>query len=245
MLSLAQYSNITNLPSSIGYLVHMRYLDLSYTEIQRLLDSICTLHNLQILILFYYYFLIELPANIGKLVNLRHLDISGTHLKEMPMQIVELQNLETLTAFVVDKQKEGHGLSVGELRKFPHLQGKLCTVNLQNVVEANEALDANLKSKEKIEELELAWDEITEDSRIEKYVLEQLEPSTNLWKLAIKLYGGTSFPNWLGDTSFTNLVSLDISYCDYCISLPPLGQLPSLKRLSLSNMELLTIGPEF
>ncbi|MED6149879.1 hypothetical protein PIB30_066885 [Stylosanthes scabra] len=245
VLSLARYSNITNLPTSIGNLVHLRYLDLSYTEIQRLPDSTCSLYNLQTLILFYCYFLIELPTNIGKLVNLRHLDISGTRLEYMPMQIVDLPNLKTLTAFVVDKKKQGQGLSVGELRKLPHLQCKLSMKNLQNVVEANEAIEANLKSKEKIEEIEFGWGETAEDSRIQKEVLEQLEPSKNLRKLAINFYGGTSFPNWLGDASFTNLASISISYSAHCISLPPLGQLPFLKSLDLFEMEFLSIGPEF
>ncbi|MCI23450.1 CC-NBS-LRR resistance protein, partial [Trifolium medium] len=73
-----------------------------------------------------------------------------------------------------------------------------------------------------------------------------LQPSPNLKKLSIDLYGGTSFPSWLGDSSFSNMVSLRIDNCAYCMTLPPLGQLHSLKDLSIESMSTLeTIGPEF
>ncbi|MED6216694.1 hypothetical protein PIB30_010134 [Stylosanthes scabra] len=104
------------------------------------------------------------------------------------MQIVDLPNLKNLTAFVVDKKKQGQVLSVGELRKLPHLQGKVSIKNLQNVVEANEAIKANLMSKEKIEEIVFGWGETAEDLRIQKEVLEQLEPSKNLRRLTINFY---------------------------------------------------------
>ncbi|KAJ1377562.1 P-loop containing nucleoside triphosphate hydrolase [Sesbania bispinosa] len=186
--------------------------------------------------------LTELPAHVEKLVNLRHLDISLTSIREMPMQIVELENLQTLTVFVVGKQQ---GLSIKELRKFPHLQGKLSILNLHNVIDVMEAYDVNLKSKEQIEELKLCWGKLTEDSQKEKGVLDRLQPTINLKRLSIGSYGGTSFPSWLGDSSFSNLVSVHIGGCEYCVTLPPLGRLPALKDLRISSMTLETIGPEF
>jgi hypothetical protein len=161
----------------------------------------------------------------------------------MPMEILELENLQTLTTFVVGDQK--NGLSVRELGKFPNLQGKLCIQKLHNVNDFVEAYGANLKSKEHIEELILRWSELTEDSQTAKAVLDALQPSTNLKKLSIDLYGGTSIPSWLGDSSFTNMVTLFISNCVYCTTIPPLGQLPSLKDLTIRGMTLETIGAEF
>ena len=78
-------------------------------------------------------------------------------------------------------------------------------MKLKNVNNAREAFDANLKSKQKIEELMLGWDGNTEDLKIEKEVLCHLQPSIDMRKLTIRGYGGTSFPTWLEDSSFCNM----------------------------------------
>lgn len=106
--------------------------------------------------------------------------------------------------------------------------------------------DADLKSRKHIEELYLEWDEVTEDSPTKKDLYDMLQPPMNLKKLPISCYVGVSFPSWLGDSSFSNMVYLFISSCVYCATLPPLGQLPSLKDLHISCLDRLeTIGLEF
>ncbi|RHN66444.1 putative leucine-rich repeat domain, L domain-containing protein [Medicago truncatula] len=243
MLSLSNY-NITVLPNSINKLVQLRYLNLSHTDIKCLPDTTCDLYYLQTLLLSGCWKLIELPIHVGKLINLRHLDISYTKIKKMPMQIVRLENLQTLTVFLVGKQKVG--LSIRELGKFPNLRGKLCIKNLQNAIDVSEACDANLKHKVHLEELEVYWDQQTEESPTNEVILNELQPSINLKKLSIKFYGGISFPSWLGDCSFSNMVYLSIKSCEYCITLPPLGQVPFLKELKIDGMSRVeTIGPEF
>ncbi|KAJ1427896.1 P-loop containing nucleoside triphosphate hydrolase [Sesbania bispinosa] len=246
VLSLSHYDNITKLPDSLGNLIHLRYLDLSYTKIKRLPDGTCKLYNLQTLLLSHCESLIELPQDIDKLINLRHIDLRGTKLKEMPTNLSRLKNLKTLTSFVVSKREDG--LKVRELGNFLHLQGKISILNLQHVADANEAFQANLRNKEQIRELALEWGCYTKTKNppIEREVLDQLQPSTNLKKLSIKYYGGTSFPNWLGYSSFCNMVYLWISDCNHCLSLPPLGQLPALKQLSVARLKSLKyIGFEF
>jgi len=66
---------------------------------------------------------------------------------------------------------------------------------VHNVIDVKEAHEANLKSKEKIEELELLWGKHSEDSLKVKVVLDLLQPPINLKSLKIDLYGGTSFPS--------------------------------------------------
>ncbi|XP_039688352.1 putative disease resistance RPP13-like protein 1 isoform X2 [Medicago truncatula] len=248
VLSLSNYKSITEVPNSIGNLSDLRYLNLSHTKIERLPSETCKLYNLQFLLLSGCKRLTELPEDMGKLVHLCHLDVSDTTLREMPAQIAKLENLQTLSDFVVSKHDGG--LKVAELGNFPHLQGKLSISELQNVNDPFEAFQANMKMKERIDELALEWDcgSTFTDSQIQiqSVVLEDLRPSTNLKSLTIKGYGGICFPNWLSDTLFINLVYLKISNCDDCLWLPPLGQLGNLKELIIEGMHSVQIiGPEF
>ncbi|TQE05366.1 hypothetical protein C1H46_008956 [Malus baccata] len=238
--SLSGYENITHLPDSIGNQIHLRYIDLSYTTIKRLPDRVCTLYNLQTLLLKGCSSLVELPADMRKLIHLRHLDIGGTNIKEMPVHMGRLKSLRTLTAFVLGKST---GSSIAELRELSHLGGKISILNLLNVVGA---IDALLKDKKDLNEVELSWGRVvSNDSVKERYVLERLQPSVNLVKLTIRFYGGISFPNWVGDSSFSNLQVMRLRDCGNCSSLPPVGQLPALKELYVERMKVVkSVGGE-
>ncbi|KAL7234208.1 hypothetical protein ACSBR1_017746 [Camellia fascicularis] len=242
LLSLPGY-NIMDLHDSIGNMIHIRYLDLSTTKIKKLPEVVCTLYNLQTLLLSNCSLLTTLPMEIGKLIFLRHLDISGTNLMEMPMQMSQLKGLQHLTDFVVGKCS---GSGINELKEFHHLRAKLTISGLQNVKSGRDALEAKLKEKEHLEEIVLEWSNTTEDSQNEREVLENLQPHTNLKRLTIKRYGGTRFSEWLGDHSYSTIVSLCLDECDHCFSLPPLGKLPSLKHLHIARMNGITmVGEEF
>ncbi|CAN6566971.1 unnamed protein product [Malus baccata var. baccata] len=245
VLSLSRYKNITQLPDNIGKHLNLRYIDLSYTAVKKLPDTMCTLYNLQTLLLVGCSSLVELPADMRKLINLRHLDISGTCIKDMPVQMGRLKSLRTLTAFVLGESTRSGG--IGELGQLSNLRGKLSILNLQNVVNPMDALGANLKDKKDLNEVELAWGrEEADDSIKERHVLESLQPSVNLVKLTIRFYGGTSFPDWLGDSSFSNIQVMRLSDCTTCFSLPPVGRLPALRTLYIEGMKtVVSIGVEF
>ncbi|XP_058225838.1 putative disease resistance RPP13-like protein 1 [Rhododendron vialii] len=234
LLSLPGH-RISELPHSIGNLIHLRFLDLSYNRIKELPESICTLYNLETLLLVRCDLLTTLPADLVKLISLRHLDLSGTNLKEMPVNISKLKDLQQLPVFVV-----GKCAGLNELGEFYCLRGTISISRLQNVKNGNYALEAKMSEKEHLEKLALEWDSTTEDPQIARDVLQKLKPHTNLKHLEIKNYGGTGFPIWLGDQSYDNIVSLRLVNCKNCLSLPPVGQMPSLKELSIARMSGIT-----
>ncbi|PNX71014.1 CC-NBS-LRR resistance protein, partial [Trifolium pratense] len=122
---------------------------------------------------------------------------------------------------------------------------------LGNVIDHVDAAKANLKDKKYLEELHMVFDggrEEMDDSIVESTVsvLEALEPNSNLKKLNIENYNGDNFPNWLRDCHLPNLVSLKLKRCRLCSQLPPFGQLPCLKYLSISHCDgIKIIGEEF
>ncbi|KAB1220923.1 putative disease resistance RPP13-like protein 1 [Morella rubra] len=147
---------------------HLRYLDVSSTSIERLPDSICELCSLQTLELSWCKRLSSLPGDIRKLVKLRHLIFPKTPIKEMPTQLGRLNCLQTLTRFIVSRNS---GSCIGELGKLANLGGKLSISELQNVVSPTDALDARLKEKKYLEELELEWKADTNISESQKAAL--------------------------------------------------------------------------
>ncbi|XP_019079095.1 putative disease resistance RPP13-like protein 1 [Vitis vinifera] len=242
VLCLNNY-RITDLPHSIEKLKHLRYLDLSTTMIQKLPKSVCNLYNLQTMMLSNCVLLIELPLRMEKLINLRYLDIIGTGVKEMPSDICKLKNLQSLSTFIVG---QNGGLSLGALRE---LSGSLVLSKLENVACDEDALEANMKDKKYLDELKFEWDNENTDVGVvqnRRDILSSLQPHTNVKRLHINSFSGLSFPVWVGDPSFFNLVDLGLQNCNNCSSLPPLGQLPSLKHLSILQMKgVKMVGSEF
>ncbi|KAF2309417.1 hypothetical protein GH714_002155 [Hevea brasiliensis] len=149
-------------PHSIDKLKHIRFLDLSENKrIEVLPNSIIKLQNLQFLYLVNCERLKQLPKHIKMLVNLQQLYLEGCEsLTHMPCGIGQLSSLENLSVFMVAKDNgvSKHSGGLSELRDLNNLRGWLHIKNLRYVKDpASEFEAANLKEKQHLQTLILAW----------------------------------------------------------------------------------------
>ena len=232
-------SKITRVPNSVGKLMHLKYLDLSFNhDIKALPPSITGLRNLQMLKLSSCNNLKELPKDMGEMISLKHLDnVACYALSHMPRGLGQMTSLQTLSLFVVSKDSRSGSKQIGglgELNRLNNLRGTLEIRNLERLEDAySESKSANLREKQHLERLRLSWDQEDNNNNDDEKSLEGLQPHQNLKYLEVNQYGGVRFSSWL--SSLTNLIDLDLQ-CQECRHLPSLAGLPSLERLSLLHM---------
>ncbi|KAL6656650.1 hypothetical protein ACP70R_004430 [Stipagrostis hirtigluma subsp. patula] len=234
-------------PDLVHKLPHLRFLDLSFTGITTIPDSLCKLHLLQVLGLRGCQFK-ELPRAMNELINLRFLYAEPQTIS-LIYKIGQLTNLQGLEVFPVGKT-EGHKIT--ELKDLNEVSGQLCICNLEEVTGTYiEAGDAELFRKRYLRKLVLKWglaagtSTITSDGCMR--TLAGLKPNANLEDLKILCYMGIGFPAWMADDQhLTKLQHIHLIACEQLKTLPPLGQLPSLVILVLQGLSVLEeIGSEF
>ncbi|KAJ6861577.1 disease resistance protein RGA1 [Populus alba x Populus x berolinensis] len=228
------------LPQSICDLKHLRYLHVSGPCIKTLPESTTSLQNLQTLDLRDCRELIQLPKGMKQMKNLVYLDINDCYsLRFMPAGMGQLICLRKLNLFIVGEE---NGRGISELEGLNNLAGELRIADLVNVKNLKDAKSANLKLKTTLLSLTLSWNgnwngtnSVIQENGEE--VLDGLQPPSNLKRLRIWGYGGSKFSNWMMNMTLPNLVEMELSACNHCEQLPPLGKLQLLKSLVLRRMD--------
>ncbi|GLT58324.1 hypothetical protein SLA2020_312250 [Shorea laevis] len=237
-------ANIKQLPTWIGKMKHLRYLDISRTDIKKLPQFIMKLYSLQTLRFMYCFSIEKQPEGVENLVSLRHIYFSEKSC--VPLKIGRLKDLQTLQLFVVSLQE---GSRIEELGCLSQLGGELRICDLEHVENYSEAEKAKLSEKIELHKLRLEWaDRNTEECNHDEDVLAGLKPPPNLRNLTIECYGGEKCPSWMEPSlsesfSLNNLVGLKILKCEKLKSMPIMIGLSSLQQLRIQNcLELTRIG---
>ncbi|XP_052203910.1 putative disease resistance protein RGA4 [Diospyros lotus] len=233
----------------IENLKHLKYLDLSYNQMEELPNSITNLVNLQVLKLNGCEELKRLPRDMSKLINLRHLDVGCSladdlcGLEYMPRGIGQLTSLQTLSCFVVAKNSSHKSKMVGgldELNRLNELRGSLeiIVVEYDSNSWISECKGAKLIDKQHLQSLTIRWRGPERDSNsdinLNDETLQNLQPNLNLQELKVVRYGGMRFPSWLSRLS--NLVGIHLEDCPRLEHIPPLHGILSLEALFIDDM---------
>ncbi|XP_061996850.1 putative disease resistance RPP13-like protein 1 [Rosa rugosa] len=223
VLLLSNCPGLTELPANLGRLINLSHLDITRTFLKKMPPYMGNLKDLQMLPEFVLdkHTAVDNLAELQKLEKLRgRLCISG---------LVHCSGLE---AYILRDKKF--------LKKLELDWGKPWGWGEEEEEESDDLVEAIWDLSEEAAEsddlVEAKWDSSEEGNSTveERDVLEKLQPHPNLERITITGYGGKMFPGWSGYYSSSALVSLKLENCENCISLPPLGQLPSLRKLLVS-----------
>ena len=211
------YTNIKKLPETIWKLTNLKILDLSRAKIEELPEWIGELTNLKRLNLRDTK-IEELPGSIGKLTNLEELDLRDTKIEGLPEWIGELTNLEWLD------------LSGTKIEELPESIGKLTNLKILDLSRAKiEELPKSIGKLINLNELNLS------DKKIEE-LPESIGKLTNLKRLYLSSTKIERLPESIG--KLTNLKSLDLSDTKIEKLSEWIGKLANLEKLYLSSTKI-------
>lgn len=203
VLDLA-YTSIETIPDTIGKLIHLRYLSLARTKIHEIPETIGRLANLQMLLVEVCQQLHVLPKAIIRLHNLRCLALSGAPLTHIPKGIGRLKNLNTLTGFVVghDESRSKPDEEWCDLEEL-HSLSKMRYLSIHQLHRAPINGVSVLTNMPMLMELTLGWpmsvDPRSSEDQIQRAekIFDQLSPPSSLQKLRIDEFPGRRFPSWM------------------------------------------------
>ncbi|XP_044965033.1 disease resistance protein RGA2-like [Hordeum vulgare subsp. vulgare] len=208
-------------------LVHLRYLRLvsHYDSTEHVPKSIPRFYQLRVVDISDWWGGKSSVEDIANLVKLRHFFVRNyKQFHSNISNVGKLHNLQELQRFEV--RKETNGFELMELGKLEEIGGSLDICNLENAL-VNEAPEANLLCKNRLQKLTLSWNmgqsKMSPDA--EDQLLESLRPHSNLHELCIRGHGGSTCPTWLGkNLSIKGLEALRLDNVAWKL-LPPLGEL--------------------
>ncbi|KAJ1688899.1 hypothetical protein LUZ63_013054 [Rhynchospora breviuscula] len=239
---------------NIGECKHLRYLCFRNCGRKLEPDSFSKLHLLTVLFIrrgeFHLkgsYHELSLPQAICSMSRLEFIDVSKSFKMELSGR-VQLHNLwKGGSAFFYVEEKKGWEL--GQLRYFNNIKGMILIQGLKNAANKEDAIEAQLGSKEHVIELWLSWSNPTSIEKSNKHneILEALRPHPNIERLNIGGFPGDKFPSWLESNWLSRITYIWIGgWTSGFKALPALGQLTQLKKVEIGHTRTIcTIGVEF